>query len=94
MILKCMATTKVIFPGITEAREFIFNLKWRYKIQKDINGKRIKHRQGRPEQRWAYYYACCDGVHITRWKPSEFNNYLSYLNTIIPDVALRQQYGG
>jgi hypothetical protein len=55
MVTKCTATGKVIFSSLLEARLVMFNLKWGYRKHKDINGKRIKHRQGKPAQRRGYY---------------------------------------
>jgi hypothetical protein len=68
MVTKCTATGKVIFSSLLEARLVMFNLKWGYRKHKDINGKRIKHRQGKPAQRRGYYCIHCGGYHLTKWK--------------------------
>ncbi len=83
-MLKCAATGKVIFSSMMEARCVMFNLKWAYKIRKDINGKRIKHRQGRPVQRRAYICPYCEGYHLTRWKTNEFNAYVTRHERVYP----------
>jgi hypothetical protein len=75
MVTKCTATGKVIFSSLLEARLVMFNLKWGYRKHKDINGKRIKHRQGKPAQRRGYYCIHCGGYHLTKWKANEFNSY-------------------
>lgn len=64
---KCSATGKVVFASHEEAKLAIFGLKWNYRMKRDpIDGKRIKHRQGRPQQRRAYYCAYCGGFHLTK----------------------------
>jgi hypothetical protein len=75
MVTKCTATGKVIFSSLLEALLVMFNLKWGYRKHKDINGKRIKHRQGKPAQRRGYFCIHCCGYHLTKWKTNEFNSY-------------------
>ncbi len=72
---KCVATGKAVFASLLEARIVMFNLKWRFKRNRDESGKRIKHRQGRPVQRRAYYCIHCEGYHLTKWKESNFISY-------------------
>lgn len=80
---KCRATGKVIFASAQDARIAMFNLKWGFKKHKDLFGKRIKHRQGRPDQRRAYYCVHCDGYHLTKWKTRAFRHYRKKMNEVI-----------
>ncbi len=75
MLQKCLATGKVVFASYLEAHIVMFNLKWGYKKHKDIHGKRIKHRQGKPEQKRAYFCTYCNGYHLTKWNANDFNIY-------------------
>ena len=72
---KCRATGKVIFPTLMEAKITMFRLKWGFKHIKDIYGKRIKRRQGKPEQKRAYYCPFCEGYHLTKWNKKSFKAY-------------------
>ncbi|MCT1526218.1 hypothetical protein [Sphingobacterium hotanense] len=72
---KCRATGKVIFETLIEAKLTMFRLKWGFRHIKDIYGKRVKHRQGRPVQKRAYYCPHCDGFHLTKWGKSDFKTY-------------------
>jgi hypothetical protein len=68
-------TGKVRFATRVEAEVVIFTLRWALK-RKDMNGRRIKHRKGRPVAKRAYYCEYCKGFHVTHWEKSDFNTYL------------------
>jgi len=72
---KCRETGKVIFTSWIEAQLVMLDLKWNYLYKRNEEGRRIKHRQGRPIQRRAYYCTHCNGYHLTKWKKSNFNTY-------------------
>lgn len=72
---KCIATGKITFSSNLEARIVMFNLKWSYKLHKDLLGKRIKHRQGKPKQKRAYFCQYCNGFHLTKWDANDFKVY-------------------
>ncbi|QIH31450.1 hypothetical protein [Sphingobacterium sp. DR205] len=72
---KCRETGKVIFASWIEARLVMLDLKWNYLFKRDRTGRRIKHRQGRPIQRRAYFCTYCRGYHLTKWEKSNFNSY-------------------
>lgn len=76
---KCRVTGKVIFSTLVEARLTIVRLKWARRIT-DMYGKRIKHCQGKPAQKRAYYCPHCKGFHLTKWDKSNFNSYLEVLS--------------
>lgn len=76
MTKKCKATGKVTFASFLEAKACMYTLKWNYHRRKDMFGKRIKHRQGKPAQRRVYSCDFCQGYHLTRWKKSHFNKYV------------------
>lgn len=80
MAKKCMATGKVIFSTYVEARYVMFNLKWSHKRRKDIFGKRIKRRQGKPVQKRVYSCPHCDGYHLTKWKTKDYSSYIENLD--------------
>lgn len=76
MLQKCMATGKAIFPSLLEARYVMFTMKRGYKRNTSESGRRIKHRQGKPAQRRAYFCPYCQGYHLTKWAAGEFYSYL------------------
>jgi len=43
-----------------------------------VNGKRIKHRIKKPEQKRAYYCPHADGFHLTKWDHWESGKFKSY----------------
>ncbi len=59
-----------------EARYVMFRMKWGYKRNTDRSGRRVKHRQGKPAQRRAYFCSYCQGYHLTKWTADEFYSYL------------------
>lgn len=67
-----MATGKVTFKRLIEARFAILSIRWNFRNRRDELGRRIKHRQGVPAQRRAYFCEHCAGYHITKWKKSNF----------------------
>lgn len=72
---KCRMTGKVRFSTRIEAELVIIALHRMLK-RKDENGKRIKHRSGKPVAKRAYFCQYCNGYHVTRWKKRDFNSYL------------------
>lgn len=72
---KYRATGKVAFPSRIEAQYAMFRFKLRSRVKNVTNGKRIKHRMGKPAFRRAYYCRLCEGYHITKWKRSDFERY-------------------
>ena len=66
---RCIATGKTIFDTKGEAKESMIKFKSFSKMT--INGRRIKHRVGKPEQTRVYYCEHCKGFHLTKW--SSFN---------------------
>ena len=82
---KCLATGKVSFETLIEARIAMFLLKWGYKRHRDIYGKRIKHRQGKPAQKRVYYCPDCDGYHLTKWNQKNFKSYSEWQKKEIQD---------
>lgn len=72
---KCRATGKVIFPSQLEARCAMFRFKLRSRVKSVTDGRRIKHRMGKPACRRAYYCRLCKGYHITKWKRDDFERY-------------------
>jgi len=68
---KCKISGKRIFETYGDAKEMMISFKNRVKYKKD--GKRIKHRQGKPEARRVYLCPHCDGYHIT--KEAHFREY-------------------
>lgn len=81
MLQKCVATGKVIFSSYLEARLVMYGLKWGYKRHRDVNGKRIKHRQGKPQQKRVYFCSHCNGYHLTKWDALDFKTYSDKLVT-------------
>ncbi|MGJ1536297.1 hypothetical protein ACR784_14860 [Sphingobacterium multivorum] len=69
---KCRETVKVIFASWIEARLVMLDIKWNYLFKRDETGRRIKHRQGRPIQRRAYYCTYCRGVPPDQMGKSKF----------------------
>jgi len=67
-------TGKVRFSTRIEAELVIFTLRRMLK-RKDENGRRIKHRGGRPVAKRMYFCQYCNGYHVTRWNITNFNNY-------------------
>ncbi|SEK24743.1 hypothetical protein SAMN05421740_101334 [Parapedobacter koreensis] len=75
---KCLATGKICFASKMEARLTILRLRWGFKaLHNRLDGRRIKHRQGRPQQRRAYYCPHCGGYHLTKWGERDFKRYES-----------------
>lgn len=72
-------TGKVRFASRVEAEVVIFSLRGVLK-RKDENGKRIKHRGGKPVAKRAYYCIYCKGYHVTRWPKSNYNSYVEKRN--------------
>ena len=72
---KCRATGKVAFPSRFDAQYAMFRFKLRSRVKNVTNGKRIKHRMGKPACRRAYYCRLCKGYHITKWKKDNFERY-------------------
>ncbi len=72
---KCIATGKSVFASLEEARLMVLRFRWGFKIHRDLFGKRIKHRTGRPIQCRAYYCHQCGGYHITKCNKRHFIRY-------------------
>ncbi|MBL1411230.1 hypothetical protein [Sphingobacterium faecale] len=47
-------------------------------VRNKIDGRRVKHRQGKQAQRRIYYCKVCKGYHLTKWTKQNFNNYTRY----------------
>lgn len=62
--LKCKISGKSIFETHSQAKEVMIAFKNRQRLK--INGKRIKHRQGKAEVKRVYFCSFCDGYHITK----------------------------
>lgn len=62
---RCEATGKAICLSPNEATERVMDFKER--LHRLRNGRRRKHRQGRPKQKRAYRCEHCDGFHLTSW---------------------------
>ncbi|MFU1857233.1 hypothetical protein ACK8HY_09470 [Sphingobacterium sp. NGMCC 1.201703] len=90
---KCRATGKVIFPSRFEARCAMFRFKLRSRVKNVTDGRRIKHRMGKPSSRRAYYCRFCAGYHITKWKKGDFERYKKIaLTWDIPSVVSNWNY--
>lgn len=63
----CNATGKVCFETYTAAKENITQHKLFAKTRRDLFGKRIKHRQGKPAQKRIYHCPHCNSYHQTKW---------------------------
>jgi len=77
---KCRATGKVAFPSLIEAKWRMINFKFMTRIR-NKDGKRVKHRMGKPACKRAYYCKFCKGYHITKWDKGHFNNYKNVVMT-------------
>ena len=61
----CNDTGKIIYPNEMKARGVIVFLRQTLK-HKTPDGKRIKHRRGKVEQKRVYYCSSCGGFHLTK----------------------------
>ncbi len=75
---KCRGTGKVSFPNKLEAHWTMLRHKWSALVRNKIDGRRVKHRQGKQAQRRVYYCKVCKGYHLTKWTKQNFNNYTRY----------------
>jgi hypothetical protein len=73
----CLKTGKTGFPSQRVAMEQIQKFKAFNRMK--INGRRIKHRVGKPEQTRAYQCPSCSQWHLTSMKESEYKNNLDPL---------------
>jgi hypothetical protein len=73
---KCQATGKVTFETYGEARNALLRIRlaWKYHT---VDGKRSKHRVGKPAQKRVYYCPHCGGYHLTHWVVYEDSKGLS-----------------
>ncbi|WP_257669585.1 hypothetical protein [Parapedobacter tibetensis] len=61
-----------------EASVAIYRLRWGFKMSHSkLDGRRIKHRQGRPKQRRTYHCQHRGGYHLTSWGHRDFKRYES-----------------
>ncbi|MFB2118722.1 hypothetical protein [Parapedobacter sp. 2B3] len=63
---RCSATGKSIFRSLSDAMERVMD--FRKNIQQLRNGRRRKHRQGKPKQKRVYLCEHCNGYHLTSWE--------------------------
>lgn len=63
---KCDATGKIRFGSLVEAMEKVFG--FRMKLQRLWNGRRRKHRLGKPRQKRVYRCEYRQGYHLTSWE--------------------------
>lgn len=62
---KCSATGKTRYYNQGVAKEAMLRLKGKKGLFDNITKKRLKRRQGKPEQCRAYYCKHCKGYHLT-----------------------------
>jgi len=87
MELKCEATGKVRFNSEKEAKESMFRFRFTWKILRQ--GKRRKHRQGKPAQKRSYFCEHCNGYHQTSWEPFRPKE---HLNPILKELIIYKNY--
>lgn len=63
---KCPATGKTTFSSPEDARTCM--LSFRHKLKIKVQGKRVKRRIGKPEQKRSYWCRYCEGYHLTSWE--------------------------
>ena len=88
----CNATGKVSFDSYAAAKENITLHKWLAKTRRDLNGKRIKHRQGRLQQRRIYHCPHCNGYHQTKWLLKGYLNSLNLFKEHFNSLHLQQLF--
>ena len=84
---KCEATGKVKFVSETAAKENMIRFRFKWKLR--LQGKRRKHRQGKPAQKRAYYCEDCDSYHLTSWEPFKPKE---RFNPIIRQLIIAKSY--
>ena len=70
---KCSATGKIGFETKGDAQETMMNIKNSsnfYRYDTNSQKRRVKRRQGKPEQKRAYLCEHCDMWHLTSWETS------------------------
>lgn len=62
---KCNATGKTRYYDQNEAKEAMLRIKAKKNVYDNITKKRLKRRQGKPDQCRVYYCKLCRGYHLT-----------------------------
>ncbi|RKR84414.1 hypothetical protein BDD43_4649 [Mucilaginibacter gracilis] len=92
---KCEDTGKTRFDSLAEAKDIMLRFRGMWKLHRE--GKRRKHRQGKPAQKRAYYCGYCGGYHLTskslfgnNRNPYSHDYYMKTIKKLLKDACQPQ----